>query len=178
MRRSPRTIRARAAGKVNASGVLLSILSVGAVVSGLVYGARERTGAPGRQLILFHAASTVLLIGASLATPLWLIGTLLVMVGLVGGPRDALHQLVLSDAAPEGHRTEVFAWLSTFMWAGYGFGTALSGQLVAMAGGQPHTTFILAAVAAGCASALSPLVRPGVPATAPDTTTKAERSIE
>lgn len=150
---------ATSSGHTDFSGVLLSILSVGAVVSGLAYGARGRTRFPGRQLVLFHAASTVLLICASLAGPLWLIGALLVMVGLVGGPRDTLHQLVLSDAAPEDHRTEVFAWLSTFMWAGYGLGTAVSGQLVSQSGGQPHTTFILAAIAAAGASALSLFVR-------------------
>jgi MFS family permease len=155
---------ATSTGNLGFSGVLLSILSLGAVISGLVYGTRDRSDRATRQLAMFHAASCVLLVCAALATPLWLTGALLVLVGLVGGPRDTLHQLVLSDAAPEGHRTEVFAWLSTFSWAGYGLGTAISGQLVALDDGRPHLTFVLAAVAAGSAAGLSLLVRPTISA--------------
>lgn len=79
---------------------------------------------------------------------------------MIGGPRDTLHQLVLSDVATEGHRTEVFAWMSTFMWAGYGLGTAVAGQLVSLTGGRPHAVFLAAAVAAAVAAATSLLVRP------------------
>ncbi|MEV5508532.1 hypothetical protein [Streptomyces orinoci] len=85
---------------------------------------------------------------------------LLLGVGLVGGPRDTLHQVVLGKAAPEEHRTEAFAWMSTFMWAGYGVGSAVAGQLAGAGGGSAGRAFLGAAVAAALASAVSLLVRP------------------
>ncbi|WP_433432023.1 hypothetical protein [Nonomuraea sp. CA-141351] len=33
-----------------------------------------------------------------------------------------------ADHAPVRYRTEVFAWLNTFMWTGYGLGTAIAGH--------------------------------------------------
>ncbi|MFI0821153.1 MFS transporter [Streptomyces sp. NPDC021098] len=147
-------------GSGGASGVLLSVLSLGTVISALIYGARERNGRPGPQLALYHAASTaLLLIGAQVSHLVWA-ALILLVVGAVGGPRDTLHQVVLGEAAPEEYRTEAFAWMSTFMWAGYALGTSLSGQLVSANGGSHTWAFIGAAAAAGLASAVSLLVRP------------------
>ncbi|MFI9723612.1 MFS transporter [Streptomyces sp. NPDC052396] len=147
-------------GSSGASGVLLSVLSAGAVISALIYGARERKGRPQRQLALYHAASAVLLVAVGQVSALALAGVLLLLVGLVGGPRDTLHQVVLGKAAPEEHRTEAFAWMSTFMWAGYGVGSALAGQLAGGDGGSAERVFLGAAVAAALASGVSLLVRP------------------
>jgi MFS family permease len=146
------------------AGVLLSVGSLGAVISGVVYGSRERTGAPGPQLAVLHLASAVLLAVAGQVTLLVVFALLIFVAGLVGGPRDTLHQLVLGNAAPEQYRTEAFAWLSTLMWVGYAGGTAATGQLVQRHGGDFTVAFLGAACAAALAAALSLLVRTPAPA--------------
>lgn len=110
---------AAALGAPATAGVLLSLGSLGAVVSGLIYGSRKRTGAPAPQLAILHLASAVLLTLAGQVTLLILFALLIFAAGLVGGPRDTLHQVVLGEAAPLQYRTEAFAWLGTLMWAGY-----------------------------------------------------------
>ncbi|MEV0351587.1 hypothetical protein AB0H88_37945 [Nonomuraea sp. NPDC050680] len=59
---------------------------------------------------------------------------------------------LLADHAPARYRTEVFAWLNTFMWAGYGLGTAVAGQLTGPL--DTGTTAFGAAAAAAIAGAI------------------------
>lgn len=146
-----------AAGARPIAGVVLGVGSLGAVISGLIYGSRPRSRFPGRQLAMFHAASAVLLIAISRVASLAGVGALYFGTGLVGGPRDTLHQLVLNDATPDRYRTEAFAWMSTFMWVGYALGTTLAGELASHAGVRGE--FIAAAAAAACAATLSLFVR-------------------
>ncbi|MCP2259191.1 putative arabinose efflux permease, MFS family [Streptoalloteichus tenebrarius] len=147
------------AGESGMSGVLLGVYSLGALVSALAYGSRRRDARPRRQLAVLHAVSVAFLLTTSLTSALLVAGALLLAVGLVSGPRDTLHQLVLGDAAPIRQRTEAFAWMSTFMWIGNGAGTALAGHLVTWADGRHHTSFLAAAVASGLATLLSLLLR-------------------
>jgi MFS family permease len=159
------------AGAGEAAGVLLSIGSLGAVISGLVYGARPRGGSPGKQLALFHAAGAVLLVSSGWAPGLIVFGLILLCIGLVGGPRDTLHGLVLGEAAPARSRTEAFGWMGTFMWAGYAIGTATAGQLVSRADNETGPAFIAAGCGAAVAALLSLLVRPTTPGPAASGTT-------
>ncbi|MEU4218493.1 MFS transporter [Actinoplanes sp. NPDC026623] len=127
------------------------------------HGNRRRTGAPGPQLAILHLASAVLLALAGQVSLLILFALLIFAVGLVGGPRDTLHQVVLGEAAPPRYRTEAFAWLGTLMWAGYAGGTAATGNLVQHTGGDITVAFAGAGCAAVVAAALSLLVRTPAP---------------
>ncbi|MFI6303663.1 MFS transporter [Amycolatopsis thailandensis] len=150
---------AASGGNPGLSGLLLGAYSVGAVVSALGYGMRHREARPRRQLVTFHTASAVLLVATGVAPGLVLAGVALLAVGLVSGPRDTLHQIVLGEVAPPRQRTESFAWMSTFMWVGNGIGTAVAGQLVTWNEGDHTTTFLAAATAAAAAAACSLLLR-------------------
>ncbi|KZB86254.1 MFS transporter [Amycolatopsis regifaucium] len=150
---------AASGGTPGLSGVLLGTYSVGAVVSALAYGIRRREGRPRRQLVTFHTASAVLLVATGFVPGLLPAGAALLAVGLVSGPRDTLHQIVLGEVAPPRQRTEAFAWMSTFMWVGNGIGTALAGQLVTWSEGDHTTTFLAAAAAAATAAASSLFLR-------------------
>jgi MFS family permease len=150
---------ARDLGAPALAGVLLSIGSLGAVISGLIYGSRKRSGSPGSQLAMYHFAGAVVLVLAGHVSLIVLLALLIFGVGLVGGPRDTLHQVVLGEAAPPHYRTEAFAWLGTLMWVGYAGGTAASGQLVQLAHGRVTGAFLEAGCAAALAAALSLLVR-------------------
>ncbi|MEU4690704.1 hypothetical protein [Actinoplanes sp. NPDC023714] len=61
---------ATAAGSPHASGVLIAALSVGSVVSALIYGSRSRRGAPGPQLAVTHLAAALVLAAAGWAPAL------------------------------------------------------------------------------------------------------------
>lgn len=150
---------ATSAAAPEASGVLLSVFSAGAVFSALCYGMRERDTAARPRLVALHAVSALLLaIVAATSGPV-LAGVVLLLLGLVSGMRDTLHQLVLGSAAAAEHRTEAFAWLTTCMWGGNGIGTAVAGQLVGWSGGSHRAALLTAALAAGAASVLALMLR-------------------
>jgi MFS family permease len=149
------TASATAAGHSSIAGVLLAALAVGAGAGGLIYGSRPRTGRRRLQITLLFAASAVVMAVVGTGLGLVVTGVLMLVLGLIGGPRDTLLQLVLGDAAPENERTESFAWMGTSMWLGFGLGTGLSGRLLGADTTAAGKAFLIAAVAAALASLLS-----------------------
>lgn len=147
------------AGGQDLSGVLLGCLSIGSVAGGLLYGSRQRGRSAARALALFNAGCTLLLFGLSQFTALLAVGLLLLLFGLVGGPRDTLHQLVLGDVAPAQYRTEAFSWMSAFMLIGYSIGSAGAGRLIGAAGQDTARAFGVGAAVMAVAVLLSLFVR-------------------
>ena len=145
----------RSAGAPAAAGLLFGLLSAGALAGSLVFGTRRPARHVHLLALLCLTDAAILLAGAA-APGLVLLGAAVVASGLVSGPRDALQQTLLAAATPG--RTATFAWLTTFMWAGYGIGTTVTGALTGPdAGGGPG--FVAAAVTAVAAAALVPAVR-------------------
>jgi MFS family permease len=130
-----------------AAGVLIAVLSAGVVISGLIYGAHPWNAHHRTILAALYAAGGLLFASGAYISDLVLLGAVLLVLGSVGGPRDALVQFVLGDAAPPEERTEAFAWLSTVTWLGYGLGTSLAGQLNGVGSNQAGTTFLAGAAA-------------------------------
>lgn len=155
------TATATARHHPSAAGLLIAVMSVGVVVSGLVYGARRRRADASRQLAVLYAAGGVLMVGAGYASDLPVLGAALLAAGMVGGPRDTLVQLVLGEAAPPEQRTEAFAWMTTVMWSCYGLGTSAAGRFIGAGTGPARATFLLAAAAALLAAVVSVRVRTG-----------------
>lgn len=153
------TAAATAALAAGVAGVLIGTLSAGAVVSGLLYGSRGWSGSPRIQLAVLYSAGAVLLVGMGAVANLMVLALILVPLGLLGGPRDALAQLLLGKAAAPQHRTEAFGWLSTVVWVGYGLGTSVASQLVGPGNGQTSRTFLAAAAASIAAAAIALWVR-------------------
>ncbi|MEV4538739.1 MFS transporter [Asanoa sp. NPDC049518] len=143
-----------------AAGLLVGAVSLGTVISALVYGTRPRTTSLGRQLIAFHAVSALVVAGASLAPTLLVLGIALLAVGLVGGPRDTVHQLALGEAAPTPYRTEAYAWMGSCMWIGYAIGSGAAGHLISLVGDDVEVAFLAAAGVTALAASLALLVRP------------------
>ena len=150
----------RSAGAPAAAGLLFGLLSAGALGGSLVFGTR-RPARPVHLLALLCLTDAAILLAGAAAPGLVLLGAAVVASGLVSGPRDALQQTLLAAATPG--RTATFAWLTTFMWAGYGIGTTVTGALTGPdAGGGAG--FVAAAVTAVAAAALVPgLRRTGAP---------------
>jgi MFS family permease len=121
-----------AASGQGTAGLFTSALALGAVVSGIGYGARTWPGSPRTQLVVLHAGGAVVLAGAGLAGAalLVLVAATYTLYGLVNGPVETLQQVLIGDVTPEGQRIEAFAWVFSVMWAGFGIGTTVAGRLV------------------------------------------------
>ena len=121
-----------AASGQGTAGVFTSALALGAVVSGIGYGARTWPGLPRTQLVVLHTGGAVVLVGAGLAGAvlILLVAVAYVVYGLVTGPVETLQQVLIGDATPDGQRIEAFAWVFSVMWAGFGIGTTVAGGLV------------------------------------------------
>jgi MFS family permease len=111
------------------AGVFTSAVALGAVVSGVAYGARTWPGKARTQLVVLHAGAALVLAGAGFAG-LVLLAITYVVYGLVTGPVETLQQVLVGDATPDGQRIEAFAWVFSVMWAGFGIGTTVAGTLV------------------------------------------------
>ncbi|TMR09841.1 MFS transporter [Nonomuraea turkmeniaca] len=153
----------------SAAGVLMGLLSVGALIGALGYGARD-WGVPAKLLLigLSLADSAGMLAGAHVSGFLAL-AVLITAIGLLTGPRDAVHPTLLAEHTPARYRSEVFAWLNTFMWTGYGLGTAVAGRLTGPDdNGSP--AFLTAAVVSLLAALVAGLAyRPTTVASTPST---------
>jgi MFS family permease len=137
----------------SASGVLLSMMSIGVVFGGLVYGSRPWHGTQRAQLSILYAVGGLILVAAGGFTlGLIALGALFLVSGAIGGPRDTLLQLVLADSARPENRTAVFAWYGSVTWASYALGTALGGQLAGLDGGTGYAALIAAGAGNGLAA--------------------------
>ncbi|MGW5161765.1 MFS transporter [Nonomuraea wenchangensis] len=148
---------ATAFGSAASAGVLMGLLSVGALLGTLGYGARTWPTTGGRLLVLLSLAEAAVLLGGGWAPGFVTLAVLIGLAGLVTGPRDAVVPALLADHAPARYRTEVFAWLNTFMWAGYGLGTAVAGRLTGLGdtGGAAFAAAAAAAVAGATLAAVA-----------------------
>lgn len=156
---------ATAFGSAASAGVLMGLLSAGALAGTLGYGARAWPVRGRRLLVLLSLAEAAVLLGGGLAPGFAALAVLITVVGLVTGPRDAVLPALLADHAPARYRTEVFAWLNTFMWAGYGLGTAVAGRLTGPldAGTAAFAAAAVAALAGAVLAAITYRSRPAVP---------------
>ncbi len=153
------------------AGLFTSLLALGAVVTGIAYGARRWPGTPAAQLIALYSGAALVLACAATAEPagaglVWL-GAAFAGVGLLTGPVETVEQVLIGELSPPGQRIEAFAWVFGVMWAGYGLGTSVSGRLVETGG---TTATLLTASAAQFAIVLvaapgrAGLRRPATPA--------------
>lgn len=158
---------ATAFGSTASAGVLMGLLSAGALAGTLAFGARPWPVAARTLLVAFCLVDAASMLASAAAPGILTLGALVLVTGLLTGPRDALVPAMLGEGAPPEYRTEVFSWLNTFMWAGYGLGAAVAGRLTG-----PADSGALAFAAAACVAVLGALlalryVRPGRPAAEP-----------
>jgi hypothetical protein len=134
-----------AASGQGSAGVLTSVLALGAAVSGLAYGARTWPGRPGTQLLVLTAACAAVLAGGATTSGMVLAGVVFGAFGLVNGPVETVKQVLVGEASPAHQRNEVFSWVFSVMWLGFGIGTTVAGQL---ASSEETTAALLVAAGA------------------------------
>lgn len=143
-----------AASGQGSAGVFTSMLALGSVVSGIVYGARRWPGSARAQLVTLHAAAALVVAVAAAEAPagvgLVLIAAAFAVFGLLTGPVETVQQVLVGEVSAPGQRIEAFAWVFSVMWAGFGVGTTVAGRLAELGG----TTWTLL-VAAGAQLAIA-----------------------
>ncbi|WP_131743071.1 MFS transporter [Actinomadura roseirufa] len=110
-----------------ASGLLLAVMSAGALAGGLVYGARPRAGEPHRRLPRLLAALAAGYVPLVLAPGLAAMSVLAFLSGIFLAPALACSFTLVDRLAPSGTVTEAFAWVVAAVGAGASLGSAVSG---------------------------------------------------
>lgn len=147
-----------AASGQGSAGVFTSLSAVGGVVASVTYGARGWPGSARAQLVVLHLGGAAVLC-AGFTEALVVVGAMYLVYGLVNGPVETLGQVLLGDLSPEDQRIETFAWAFSIMWAGFGIGTTVAGQL---AGDGRLLPPLLAAAAAQVLIAVVAVANPGL----------------
>jgi MFS family permease len=137
------------AGAAGWSGVLIGAVAAGEVLGSLSYGSRQWAGG---HLFFLHLLAAAALTVAGVFLHAVVLAVLCLAIGLASGGRDTANQLAVNHLARPEHRTEIFSWLSTVMWAGFGIGTAGAGLLQTHAG--TRWIFFTAAAASAVAAVI------------------------
>ncbi|MEO3767553.1 MFS transporter [Streptomyces sp. B8F3] len=111
-------------------GYLLSALGAGALVGGIVYGARQWPGRAERRLQLLLAGLALGYLPLMLTPGTAAMTLLSGVAGLFLAPALACSFVVVDRHAPRGTATEAFSWLVTTFGFGAAAGTAISGPAV------------------------------------------------
>jgi MFS family permease len=109
------------------SSYLLSALSLGALLGGIVYGARTWSGVPERRLRALTAGLAVCFVPLALVPGVAAMTALAGLSGLFLAPVLACAFVVVDRHAPVGTVTEAFSWIVTTMGVGAAAGTAVAG---------------------------------------------------
>ncbi|MEU0844745.1 MFS transporter [Streptomyces sp. NPDC005962] len=116
------------------SSYLLSALGAGALVGGVVYGARPWAGPPERRLRLLVAALALGYLPLALVPGVPAMTALAGVAGVFLAPALACAFVVIDRHAPAGTVTEAFSWLVTAFGVGSSVGTAAAGPAVELGG--------------------------------------------
>ncbi|MBD0837968.1 MFS transporter [Streptomyces sp. TRM68416] len=115
-------------------GWLMAGLGLGALVGGLVYGARQWAGEPARRLTVLVALLAVCYLPLMLMPGTVSMVLLSVLSGVFLAPVIAVAFVLVDRHAPRGTVTEAFSWLVTTFTVGASVGTGLTGPVVETGG--------------------------------------------
>ncbi|MFF2627555.1 MFS transporter [Kitasatospora griseola] len=114
-------------GRPGLSGVLLGANALGALIGGLVYGARSWPLPVPRRLVLLLAASAVCYLPLVVDAPPLPTTVLVFCAGLFLAPILTCGFSIIGEVAPRGTATEAFAWMVTAVLTGNAAGSSLAG---------------------------------------------------
>jgi predicted MFS family arabinose efflux permease len=112
------------------SSYLLSALGAGALLGGVLYGARNWPGRPERRLRVLVAALAAGYLPLVLVPGVAAMTALAGLSGLFLAPALACSFVVVDRHAPSGTVTEAFSWLVTTFGVGAAAGTAVVGPVL------------------------------------------------
>ncbi|MER5196635.1 MFS transporter [Streptomyces sp. NPDC002755] len=115
-------------------GWLMAALGLGALVGGVVYGARQWAGPPERRLKALVALLAVCYLPLTLMPGAVAMVALTALAGVFLAPAIACAFVIVDRHAPRGTVTEAFSWLVTTFTVGASVGTGLAGPVVEAGG--------------------------------------------
>jgi MFS family permease len=115
-------------------GTLMAAIGLGALIGGLVYGARQWAGAAEKRLRLLVAFLAVGYLPLMLVPGVVAMTVLTTVAGVFLAPAIACAFIVVDRHAPRGTVTEAFSWLVTTFGVGAALGTAAAGPAVEYGG--------------------------------------------
>ncbi|WP_133913469.1 MFS transporter [Streptomyces sp. NBC_00582] len=115
-------------------GWLMAALGLGALVGGVVYGARQWAGTPERRLRVLVAFLAVCYLPLLLMPGAPAMVALTALAGVFLAPSLACAFVLVDRHAPSGTVTEAFSWLVTTFTVGASVGTGIAGPVVEAGG--------------------------------------------
>ncbi|MDR6978866.1 putative MFS family arabinose efflux permease [Streptomyces sp. 3330] len=115
-------------------GWLMAALGLGALLGGVVYGARQWAGTPERRLRGLVALLAVCYLPLTLMPGAVAMVALTALAGVFLAPAIACAFVIVDRHAPRGTVTEAFSWLVTTFTVGASVGTGLAGPVVEAGG--------------------------------------------
>ncbi|MEU1279819.1 MFS transporter [Streptomyces sp. NPDC005805] len=137
-------------GREAVYGWLMAALGLGALIGGLLYGARQWAGEPERRLRIITALLALGYLPLVLTPGVAAMTALSALAGVFLAPAIACAFIVVDRHAPRGTVTEAFSWLVTTFGVGAAVGTAVAGPAVEIGG----TAWSFAVAGAGGFAAL------------------------
>ncbi|MBD0740822.1 MFS transporter [Streptomyces sp. CBMA152] len=137
-------------GRESIYGWLMAANGLGALLGGLVYGARQWSGTPEKRLKSLVALLAVGYLPLMLVPGVPAMAALTMLSGVFLAPCIACAFIVVDRHAPRGTVTEAFSWLVTAFGVGTALGTAVAGPAVELGGSAAS----FAVAGAGGAAAL------------------------
>ncbi|MDI3407074.1 MFS transporter [Streptomyces cavernicola] len=129
-------------GRESVYGWLMAALGLGALLGGVVYGARQWVGAPERRLRVLVGLLALGYLPLTSTPGVWLMCVLAAVSGVFLAPSLACAFIVVDRHAPRGTVTEAFSWLVTTFGVGAAVGTGVAGP--AIEGGGTAAGFAVA----------------------------------
>ncbi|MFJ5710590.1 MULTISPECIES: MFS transporter [unclassified Streptomyces] len=121
-------------GTPSVYGWLMAALGLGALLGGVLYGARQWAGAPEGRLRVLVALLALCYLPLTLTPGPVAMAALSALAGVFLAPVLACAFIVVDRHAPAGTVTEAFSWLVTTFGVGAALGSAAAGPAVELAG--------------------------------------------
>ncbi|MFB7942031.1 MFS transporter [Streptomyces sp. NPDC056049] len=121
-------------GTPSVYGWLMAALGLGALLGGVLYGARQWAGAPERRLRVLVALLALCYLPLTLTPGPVAMAALSALAGVFLAPVLACAFIVVDRHAPAGTVTEAFSWLVTTFGVGAALGSAAAGPAVELSG--------------------------------------------
>jgi MFS family permease len=115
-------------------GVLMAALGFGALIGGVMYGARHWSGSPEQQLRVLVGLLALGYLPLTLVPAAPAMTVLAVVSGVFLAPAVACAFVVVDRHAPSGTVTEAFSWIVTTFTVGASVGTAAAGPAIELRG--------------------------------------------
>lgn len=146
------------AAELDASaGVLVAMLAVGGAIGSFVYGGTRLPGSLLVQLLVALSLYGLCILLLGFGPGLVVSSALLVLIGMVNGPADAIESLLVGEYSPEHAQSQAFALLVAANWVGFAAGSAVGGAAVEHVSIGFAATCAAIAALAGAVSLVIPL---------------------